>query len=118
MKQTKLEEFKQIGARIKEVRQSKKMSQKELALKANLSVSHMSEIESGKQALMLSTFTKVVEALGVPADELLWDESETKQYYSNAFREILSDCSQNELDSILEILRSVKTQIRTIKSQI
>ncbi len=118
MKDSNKEEYRKIGARIKAVRCSKGMNQKELALKANVSISHMSEIESGKQSLMLSTFSKIVEALEVPADELLWEkQSEVNRYYSVAYRELLSDCSPEELASILAIVKSAKTQFRTLKSK-
>ena len=48
--------YKAIGARIRNVRMQKNMSQAELAEKAFISVPHMSEVENGKTKLRLSTF--------------------------------------------------------------
>ena len=45
--------YKAIGARIREVRIQKNMSQAELAEKAFISVPHMSEVENGKTKLRL-----------------------------------------------------------------
>lgn len=47
--------YKAIGARIRDVRIEKNMSQAELAEKAFISVPHMSEVENGKTKLRLST---------------------------------------------------------------
>ena len=63
--------YKAIGARIREVRIQKNMSQAELAEKAFISVPHMSEVENGKTKLRLSTFVYITEALQVSADVLL-----------------------------------------------
>ena len=47
--------YKAIGARIRDVRIEKNMSQADLAEKAHISVPHMSEVENGKTKLRLST---------------------------------------------------------------
>lgn len=63
--------YKAIGARIRDVRLQRNMSQAELAEKAFISVPHMSEVENGKTKLRLSTFVYITEALQVSADVLL-----------------------------------------------
>mgnify|MGYP004576826243 CR=1 FL=1 len=55
--------YKAIGARIRDVRLQRNMSQAELAEKAFISVPHMSEVENGKTKLRLSTFVYITEAL-------------------------------------------------------
>lgn len=52
--------YKAIGARIRDVRIEKNMSQAELAEKAFISVPHMSEVENGKTKLRLSTFVYIM----------------------------------------------------------
>ena len=44
--------YKRIGERIREVRQDKKMTQAQLANEANISLSHMSDIENGKKQMI------------------------------------------------------------------
>ena len=63
--------YKAIGARIRDVRLQRNMSQAELAEKAFISVPHMSEVENGKTKSRLSTFVYITEALQVSADVLL-----------------------------------------------
>ena len=60
--------YKAIGARIRDVRLQRNMSQAELAEKAFISVPHMSEVENGKTKLRLSTFVYITEALQVSPD--------------------------------------------------
>lgn len=118
MKELKDAETRRIGAKIKEIRREKGISQKELALSSNISMSHMSEIESGRQVMMLPTFAKIVDALNISADDLLLNtKSETRQFYEKEFSSVLSDCTPEELDSILRIVREIKTQIHAPKTE-
>ena len=55
-------EYEQIGARIRNARIEQKMSQADLAAKANISLPHISAIELGKTKMLLSTFIRVIEA--------------------------------------------------------
>ncbi|HBG42623.1 MAG: helix-turn-helix domain-containing protein [Bacilli bacterium] len=99
-----------IGSRIREVRIKKGMSQAELAVKANISLPHISDIELGKTRMMLASFVRLTEALQVSADSLLrTDIPEVKGLYQNEFAEILSDCTPAEIDSILKIVKELKS---------
>ena len=64
-------EYEQIGARIRNARIEQKMSQADLAAKANISLPHISSIELGKTKMLLSTFIRVIEALQISADSVL-----------------------------------------------
>lgn len=95
--------YKAIGARIRDVRIEKNMSQAELAEKAFISVPHMSEVENGKTKLRLSTFVYITEALQVSADVLLRPNTpEVNGIYQGEFKDLLADCSPAEIDSIME----------------
>lgn len=114
---TQQEEYTKIGARIKEIRLQRHMSQATLAEKANISLSHISDIENGKTTMLLPTFIRIVEALQVSADALLRsDIPEVNNLYKGEFAEILEDCSPTEIDSILKIVREVKRLIHLSKS--
>ena len=66
-------EYEQIGARIRNARIERKMSQAELAAKANISLPHISSIELGKTKMLLSTFTTVSYThLDVYKRQVLW----------------------------------------------
>lgn len=66
------EEFlKQLGQKIKEIRQSKGMSQVDVCSRLNMDKTYLSAIENGKQNLSILTLKQILEAMGVNADELI-----------------------------------------------
>lgn len=84
------EEVIEIGKRIRDIRTNKKMSQADLADKANISLSQVSDIETGKSSMRLTTFIGIVEALQVSADVLLrTDIPEVNNIYKSEFAELL-----------------------------
>lgn len=103
---------KQIGSRIRSVRLSRSMSQADLAVKASLSLPLISNIELGKTRMQLETFVKVAEALQVSTDHLLRaDVPEVKAIYQGELAELLEGCTSSEMESILNIVREVKTSM-------
>jgi transcriptional regulator with XRE-family HTH domain len=58
--------------RIKEVRIEKKVSQTQLAKKAKISQSYLSELESNKKSPTLRQLCKIAEALDVLPGELVY----------------------------------------------
>jgi transcriptional regulator with XRE-family HTH domain len=64
------EEYKKVGARIRKIRIQKSMTQADLSVKANIGLSHVSDIEFGKSKMMLAIFTRIAEVLQVSADGL------------------------------------------------
>lgn len=56
--------------KIKEIRIEKGLTQVELARKANISQSYLSELESNKKSPTLRQLCKIAEALNVRPDEL------------------------------------------------
>jgi len=107
---------KEIGQRIREVRQSKKMTQNDLAFEAHISPSNLSDIELGKSKMWLTTFVRIVEALQVSADVILRpDTPEVNELYQKEYAELLSDCSPSEIESIIKIVKQVKSTLHTPK---
>ena len=98
-----------IGSRIKETRINKNMSQADLAVKANISLPHISDIELGKSNMMITTFIRISEALQVSTDSLLRpDVPGVKNLYESELSDIFSDCSPTQMDSLLKIVRELK----------
>ncbi|EKQ51369.1 MULTISPECIES: helix-turn-helix transcriptional regulator [unclassified Clostridium] len=58
--------------RIREVRLEKKLSQTQLAKKAGISQSYLSELESNKKSPTLRQLCKIADALGVMPGELVY----------------------------------------------
>jgi len=110
--------LKEIGARIRAVRQSRNMSQQELADKAGLSLPHISDVELGKTNPLLLNFIKMAEALQVSTDSLLRpDVPEVKDLYKNEAMEVLADCTASEMEAIMKIVRELKTTLHNEKSK-
>jgi len=63
-------EPKDIGRRVRELRQREKLSLRGLAQKSGVAVSFLSKIESGAGSPTLATLLKIMEALDVSAPEL------------------------------------------------
>ena len=70
MNQTQISvNHRQIGYRIKEVREQNHISQAQLAEMTDLSVSYISHIENAKRKASLESIIRIVNALGVTVDE-------------------------------------------------
>ena len=63
--------YQEIGARIRDIRIRKGMSQADLAAKADLSLPVISSIENARSKIWLVTFARIAEALEVSADDIL-----------------------------------------------
>ena len=98
-----------IGQRIRKYRKACGMSQDELAEKVDISVTHMSHIETGNTKLSLSVLAALAQALNVRADDLLFDRSE--DYHTAQLEEIsilLSGCSVRQLKVLIDLLKTAK----------
>ncbi len=106
----------EIGNRIREIRVMRKMSQQELAARADLALSHVSDIENGKKSMKLVTFIKIIKALKVSADSVLRiNVTNMKKRYYNELFQIVDDCTPEEIDTIKEFMLQLKKTMR--KSQ-
>lgn len=109
--------LKEIGTRIRESRKAKKLSQNELSEIVQVSPSYMSDIENGKVNISLEVFMRLTEALQVSADWLLrTDVPQVAHIQSGELSDILSDCSAQETQALIKMLRSMKATIRESKS--
>ncbi len=118
MEETRINEAKKIGMRIREARIARKMSQADLSEKAQISLPQISDIENGKSNMMLSSFIRITEALQVSADSLLRsDIPEVSHIYNAELSELLSDCSPSEIDSIMKIAAELKTAFHSHKAE-
>lgn len=65
-----------VGRRIRKVRTDKKITQEDLAGAAGLTRTSVTNIEKGRQKLLLHTLSAIARRLAVPCASLLPDESE------------------------------------------
>lgn len=98
MNQTQISvNHRQIGYRIKEVREQNHISQAQLAEMTDLSVSYISHIENAKRKASLESVIRIVNVLGITVDELLAGvQMNNPAAYQTDIDMLMEDCSENE----------------------
>lgn len=114
-------DYKVIGKRVKRARKNKGLTQEKLAELIDISVPHMSNIETGKAKFSLLILTGLVEALDVTADMLLFGRvGEKDKMYSLVLEEVdemLAGCSEVQVQLIVDAARSTKETLCGLKEK-
>lgn len=101
---------KQIGNRIKEVREQNDYSQAKLAEETDLSVSYISHIENAKRKASLESIIRIVNALGITVDELLAGvQLHNPTDYQTDIDLLMTECSAEEKRFIYELVKTSGT---------
>jgi transcriptional regulator with XRE-family HTH domain len=107
-------DLKQIGQRLRSTRLDRGLSQEDLSFESGIAVANISDIELGKKDIRISTFIHLIEALDVSADEILRaNVPQVNALLLKEFAMLLSDCSTDELTSIIELVKNIKKTWRT-----
>lgn len=75
------EQLKQIGERIRGLRESLELTPEEAAARCNMSVEEYNEYESGKQDISVSTLNTIAEQMGVVLSVLMFGEEPKMNSY-------------------------------------
>lgn len=103
----------ELGARIRQARTSRNMSQLELADACGISVPYVSDIERGKKCFSVDILLRIALALQISTDWLLrLDIPQTEYAYNAEAAELLKDCSLEEAALLLDLMGSTKQIIR------
>ena len=98
----------QIGYRIKEVREQNHFSQAQLAEMTDLSVSYISHIENAKRKASLESIIRIVNVLGITVDELLAGvQMNNPTAYQTDIDILMEDCSENEKRFLYELIKAI-----------
>lgn len=104
-----------IGKRIRKLRKEQKITQEQLAEKAELSIVHISHIETANTKLSLPALVSIANILDVSIDSLLCDSMVGKSA-DNIFRseieETVKDCTDTELRIIADMVHALKDSLR------
>ncbi|MBP0979948.1 MAG: helix-turn-helix transcriptional regulator, partial [Oscillospiraceae bacterium] len=76
--------------------------------KVNISVTHMSHIETANTKLSLPVLVDIAAVLQVQTDELLFDAK--PQGSASLLLQIVQDCTPEQLDMIVELAKTVKNK--------
>lgn len=106
-----------LGNRIRDQRQKINMSQEKVAERAGISTNTVSRIEGGQSAMSIDIFIRIVQVLGVDANELLGVDSPVegeKEQYQKIFYRIqhLKQCEQTVVLQTMEALVNGLRQCR------
>lgn len=105
--------YQDLGKRIQFYRNKKGITQQELSDLIDVVPSNISHIERGTNHVSLPTLVHIAEVLNVSLDQLLCETiTEAKSLRQDVIAELLEDCTQEELESITDVLMAVKNAIR------
>lgn len=107
-------DYKLIGIKIRERRSDKNMTQETLAEKSDLSVSYISNVETGKKKISLTAILKICAALDISLNALLFGNQDyvTEDTLTSDFDNLLKDCNRFEKQLIFEAARSEKQSLK------
>lgn len=101
-----------IGKRIKRMRKARDLSQEKLAEFADISVVHMSHIETGKTKPSLPVIVAIADALDVRVDSLLYDNPRSGTNIAvDEIAAILESCNGKQAAFIADIVRAAKASL-------
>ena len=96
-----------LGSRIKEARKNQGLTQEQLAERADLSTTHISNIENAKKIPSLQAIVDIANALSVTTDSLLRDNIEqSKDIYRSEAQSILDGCTITEARILTETMKN------------
>ncbi len=106
-----------IGQRIRQLRESRGMTQSQLQSRSKVSRSYLSRIESGQMTPSLGTLEKISEALGVGLNRFFIPESDGEALLEDPFiqglRPFLRQLDWEQWQSILKRLQAISDDVGT-----
>lgn len=99
---------KQLGLRIRLLRNERHMSQEEVSFKAGISAAHLGQIERATKNPTIETVARIAAALDVPITSLFDNSNTVTKQGSNTVEKInahLEVMSESEQADILRIIR-------------
>lgn len=95
---------KEIGRRVRELREYQKASREHLAEKADISTQFLSDIEVGRKSMTTSTLCNISSALGVSADYLLFGKNNDEENNISPLFEMIKSLNDKEQEIAEEML--------------
>lgn len=106
-------DYADIGQRIKALRVQARLSQEQLAEKAELSVSHISHIENATTKISLPSLVAIANFFEVSLDYLLCGSLKASQEsYIEQISEILLDCSEKDARIIFDAVTALAASLQ------
>ena len=100
-------DYSKIGARIKEYRNRKGLSQEALAVKVSVDYRHIASIENGRKYPSLELVILIANALEVSADDILIDVIDCAAS-KDELHSLMIGCSNTEASILIKTLKFTK----------
>ena len=106
-------DYKDMGKRVREFRESKHMTKAALSELAGIEPSNLSHIERAATKVSLPTLMNIANALEVSLDELVCGSLVRSEHIAvRQLNELLSDCTPDELQAVIEMVKTTKKILR------
>ena len=108
-------DYRAIGSRIRKYRLERGLTQENVSEYADLTPAHYSHIERGNTKPSLPTLISIANVLDVSIDDLLCDNlSKSLHVRVKDVNDLLSDCTNQEVKALTEILAAAKKALRSL----
>ncbi len=113
-------DYSDLGIRIKRRREELKMSQAELASRAELSTQHISNVENARSKIGLDKLVTISNVLECSVDELLCGSMRTggRPVYNDEIAGIIDDFSDTEMRILPEFLKNYSYIYKLLKQDV
>lgn len=109
------DDFQIISNNIKYLREKKGYTQEQLAEAADLSVSHLSKVESGQRRIGMKAYITVLKALGVEQEDFVSLAAvEEEENNFKKFEQIMKGCSEAEQKFLIDTMESIKENMNVL----
>lgn len=106
-----------ISENIRRLREERGMTQDELAELADISLSHLSKVESGSRTIGMKTYVKILDALdAVPILVMETGRVEKQAELLLRFIYLLKECSEAEAEFLMNTVETMKDNIDSIRN--
>ena len=110
------QKLQEIGARLKQARLAKNLTQQQLAEAVDISASFLSNVEIGRQAMNIKTLIALLDTLNISADWLLNNGTDSANHAAAIeIEKELASCTPKERETILRLVLLMKESIGSMK---
>lgn len=106
-----------LGKQIKAVRKAMKMTQEQLALKSNVSVKYIANIENGKQNPSFDILSSILHVLPLSLDSVINPNLSEAERECRELESIYFACPQEMRKTLLDATRSLAIHLTELSEQ-
>ncbi|MDY4693328.1 MAG: helix-turn-helix transcriptional regulator [Blautia sp.] len=100
-----------LGNAIRETRIEQHLSQEEFAEMIGITPTHLKHIESEHRKPSIEVLFKIAEILHMSIDNIIFHAESSKEEKISEIQNLLTDCSMNQLQIVLDLLHSLHKNI-------